>query len=392
VAIDIERIDDRGAERGQERVGEGATEQSSAENASSPVGLFPLLEEHSGEEHLIIIQGTPDPDAISSALALQFLCTQHEIESNILCFASVSHHENRALVKRLGINLSRYTPDFDLSPYRSYSIVDSQRFNTPFDARLEELGIDFLAFIDHHREDTLSPPAHFVDIRPQVASTAAIMVEYLQQFFPRGLSSANAEHVRLATALMHGIRSDTLKLLLATPFDYSAAAYLSPCVDHQVLEIIERKVLTSATLDMFEKALVHRRVHDNYIIADVGFLRSADRDGIPQVAEFFLNREGTDTVLVWGIVDEKMIDGSLRTRSETINPDEFLKGFLGVSPESGRYYGGGNVRDRGGFQIPLGFFSLHDDKELIYTMSRQLIEHAFFAHIGRTGVKLNGGI
>lgn len=350
--------------------------------------LSAQFERFRGAGHLIVIQGTPDPDAISSALALDFLGAQFEISSTILCFHNISHHENRALVKRLGIQLTRYTPEFDLSSYRVYSIVDSQRSQTPIDSRLEDHHIQLLAFIDHHREDTTTPPpALFADIRPLAASTAAICTEYLREAFPSGLAPGDPNQVRLATALMHGIRSDTSRFLTATRFDYDAAAFLAACVDNQVIELIERKVLTSSMLDMFENALVNRRIHDNFIFSDVGFVRSVDRDAIPQVAELLLAREGTDTVLVFGIVDEKYIDGSLRTRSETINPDEFLKGFLGVSPESGKYYGGGNIRDRGGFQIPLGFFSLHEDKNLVYTMARQVIENSFLEYIGKAEEK-----
>ena len=345
--------------------------------------LSTQFEKFRGANHLVVLQGTPDPDAISSALALEFLAAQADITTTILCFHNVSHHENRALVKRLGIQLTRYSPEFDLSGYRIYSIVDSQRCQTPIDGRLEDHHVQLLAFIDHHREDVTPPPAMFVDIRPLAASTAAICTEYLREAFPQGLVPGDPNQVRLATALMHGIRSDTSRFLTATRFDYEAAAFLAPCVDTQVIELIERKVLTSSMLDMFENALVNRRIHDNFIFSDVGFVRSSDRDAIPQVAELLLAREATDTVLVFGIVDEKYIDGSLRTRSETINPDEFLKGFLGVSPESGKYYGGGNIRDRGGFQIPLGFFSLHEDKNLVYTMARQVIENSFLEYIGK---------
>lgn len=349
--------------------------------------LSRIFESYRGHGHLVIIQGTPDPDAISSALALEFLGDLYDIDTVILCFQNVSHHENRALVKRLGIQLVKYSSDFDLSPFSAYSVVDSQRTQTPIDSRIEEHGLKLLAFIDHHREETTPPPAQFIDVRPLVASTATICTEYIREAFPSGLSPGDANQVRLATALMHGLRSDTQRFLLATRFEYEAASYLSPCVDYGIIDLIERKTLTSSMLDMFENALVNRRIHDNFIFSDVGFVRSSDRDGIPQAAELLLSREGTDTVLVFGIVDEKTIDGSLRTKSETINPDEFLKGFLGVSPESGRYYGGGNIRDRGGFQIPLGFFSLHEDKNLVYTMARQVIENSFLEYIGKTAGK-----
>lgn len=346
------------------------------------------LEERTGKSQLILLLGTPDPDAISSAMALEYLSQEYDIQTTIMCFSPVSHHENRALVKRLGISLQKYHSDIDLSAYDFYSIVDSQKWQNPIDHRLDEAGIEFFAFVDHHREDISAvPPAYFVDIRSNYACTATIFSEYIYQALPAGLTPNDPNHVRLATALMHGLRSDTQKFILATQEDFQAASFLASCVDSQVMEVIERKVLTPSILDMFENALVTRKVHDNFIFADVGYVRENDRDGLPQIADLLLAREGTDTVLVFGVVEETIIDGSLRTRSETINPDEFLKGFLGVSPESGRPYGGGNIRDRGGFQIPLGFFAMHEDKNQVYAMARQIVEKSFLDYIGKTGNK-----
>lgn len=349
--------------------------------------LAKLLADREGESHLVIIQGAPDPDAISSALALEFINSNFGIDTTILCFAHVSHHENRAMVKRLGIRLVRYDESFDLDPFSAYSIVDSQKSYTPIDLKLQDAGVRFLAFIDHHREDAAPPPALFVDTRQHYGSTASILCEYLREAFPKGLEAGDPIQTRLSTALMHGLRTDTQRFMLGTKHEFDAAAFIAPCVDTQVIEIIERKVITSSMMEMLENALVNRHVHDNFIFSDVGFVRSLDRDGIPQAAELLLHREGTDTVLVFGIVDEKFIDGSLRTRSETINPDEFLKGFLGISPESGRYYGGGNVRDRGGFQIPLGFFSLHEDKDRVYSMAKEVLEKSFLDYIGKNEKK-----
>ena len=364
------------------KVQEGQPAQVRAED-SPFVRLSGLLEDYRGKSHLIILQGTPDPDAISAALALEYICSLYEIDTTILCFANVSHQENRALVKRLEIKLVLYSESFDLSSYSMYSIVDSQKFSTPIDGRLEENDVKFLAFIDHHREDINPPPAMFVDVREGVASTAAIVCEYLKQAAPKGLEPSDADHVKLATTLMYGIRTDTRRFALATRAEYEAGMYLAPCVDNKMIDHIERKTLTSSVLGILENALVHRRVHDNFIFSDVGFVRAVDRDGIPQAAELLLAREGTDTVLVYGIVDGKMVDGSFRTRSEIINPDEFLKGVLGVSPENGQYYGGGNIQDRGAFQIPLGFLSLCDDKSQVYSMARAIIEKSFLDYIGK---------
>ncbi len=113
--------------------------------------LVACLEKKQGQSHLILLLGTPDPDAISSALALEFICNEFDVQSTIMCFSPVSHHENRALVKRLGITLQKYSPECDLSSYHCYSIVDSQKWSTPIDAKLDEARIPLFCFIDHHR-------------------------------------------------------------------------------------------------------------------------------------------------------------------------------------------------------------------------------------------------
>lgn len=345
--------------------------------------LVRYFEENRGCSQLVILQGTPDPDAISSAMGLEFIANQFEITTTFLCFSHVSHHENRALVKRLSINLINYAEDLDLRNFRFYSIVDSQKSKTAIDKQLKAAGVEFLAFIDHHREEASSIEAKIIDVRPTVQSTATILCEYIHQLYPEGLLSGNDEHVRLATALMHGIRTDTQRFTTATRHEYQAAQYLASAVDTKSILLIERKVLAPSILSILEQGLVNHSVHDNFIFSHVGFVRTIDRDGIPQAAELLLTREGTDTVLVFGIVDEKTIDGSFRTSSEFINPDEFLKGVLGTSPSDGRFYGGGNIQDRGGFQIPLGFFSLYDDKEQVYNMAREVIERSFLDYIGK---------
>lgn len=244
--------------------------------------LSSLFENYRDRKHLVVLQGTPDPDAISSALALEAVGELFGIETTILTFANVSHHENRALVKRLEINLQRYSESIDLSAFAIYSIVDSQKGYTPIDFKLKDAEVQFFAFIDHHREEPSPPPALFVDVRPHYGSVATIVTEYLMEAFPKGLEPTDSQHLRLATALMHGIRSDTQKFRYATQYEFKSAAFLAPCVDNNAIETIERRVLTSSMLGVLENALVNRKMHDNFIFSDVGFVRSGDRDIIPQ--------------------------------------------------------------------------------------------------------------
>ena len=342
--------------------------------------LRTTLSRHQGGKLLLILTGYPDPDNIASGLAHQFLAGEFEIETTLLCFHEVSHQENRALVKRLEINLVLYDEAFDLEPYDLYAFVDTQKTDTPISDRLE--GKTFVSFVDHHKR-LGDVAAEFVDIREDVGSTCAIYAEYLRTQYPHGLNPGETDQVRLATALMHGIRSDTMALLEATRLEFEAAAYLWPCVDQALLKKIADQSLTPVVMDMIQRALENKQVFDSLLLTDVGFVRSEHRDGIPQVAEFLLRRDGTDTVLVFGIVDGKTVDGSLRTRSDTISPDMFLKKAFGADEYKKSYYGGGNVKNKGGFQIPLGFLAQTADRDALYTMACGVIHERFMEAIGR---------
>ncbi|TMA12873.1 MAG: bifunctional oligoribonuclease/PAP phosphatase NrnA [Deltaproteobacteria bacterium] len=338
------------------------------------------LVRHRGERILVVLIGYPDPDCIASGLAHKFLAEQFDIDTTLLCFHEVSHQENRAMVKQLGIDLQLYDDRFDLHRFSAVAFVDTQKIDNPISDKLA--GKALLSLVDHHRRAG-EVPAEFVDIREDVASTAAIYTEYLRARFPKGLNPREIDQIRLATALMHGMRSDTMAWLEVSRLEFEAASYLWPCVDQSLLKKISAQSLKPAVMDMIQKALENKQVVDNFILTDVGFVRGEHRDGIPQAAEFLLRREGTETVLAFGIVDGKNIDGSIRTRSDSINPDAFLKKAFGLNEERQTYYGGGNIRDKGGFQIPLGLLAQSPDRELLYRMACELVREKFLQAIGR---------
>ncbi|MGH7787255.1 MAG: DHH family phosphoesterase [Candidatus Binatia bacterium] len=342
--------------------------------------LAAALERHRGERLLILLSGYPDPDSIASGLALQHLARAHDIESRLLSFHEVSHQENQALVTKLELDLWLYDGHCDLEPYTLYAMVDTQRIDTPVQALLRDK--TFLAFVDHHKRAG-EIAAEFVDVREEAGSTAGIFAEYLRQAHPDGLSDTDPEHVKLATALMHGIRSDTRLMLEATAADFLGAAFLLPAVDQTLLRSISAQSLSPAVMDMIQAALERRRIYDTFLFSDVGFVRKEHRDGIPQAADFLLTRAGIDTVLVFGIVDGKVIEGSLRTRSDTVNPDLFLKKAFGLDDARGGHYGGGNVRNKGGFQIPLGFLAQHKDRDQLYRLACEIVHERFLEAIGR---------
>jgi nanoRNase/pAp phosphatase (c-di-AMP/oligoRNAs hydrolase) len=310
------------------------------------------------------------------------LARPFDVESTLLSFFEVSHQENRALVKRLELDLHLYDEHFDLAPYSLCAFVDTQKAETPIKEQLQNK--TFLAFVDHHKK-LGEIAAEFVDIREDAGSTCGIFTDYLRHAYPDGLNPNDPVHVRLATALMHGIRSDTGLLLQASRLDFEAAAYLWCAVDQPLLKRIAAQSVTPAVMDMIQAALERKKVYDNFLFSDVGFVHTDHRDGIPQAADFLLSREGIDTVLVFGIVDGKTVDGSLRTVSDTINPDSFLKRAFGIDEERGSHYGGGNIRDKGGFQIPIGFLAQHKERDQLYRLAWEIIHEKFLTAIGRAG-------
>jgi nanoRNase/pAp phosphatase (c-di-AMP/oligoRNAs hydrolase) len=346
--------------------------------------LEALLEAHRGERHIIVLQSFPDPDAISSAFAHQMIAARHDIECDIAYDGRVSHHENIALVELLRLHLLRVGEGADLKVYQGSVFIDTQGTTSGLTDRLREAGVPALAIIDHHELQGIVE-AQFTDIRPGANATATIYTEYIENGLLR-LERYDSDHKRLATALMHGIRSETGGLVRARRDDFMAAAYLAEFVDRETLAVILSNQRSRNAMDVIQAALASRVARDNYSVAGVGYLRYEDRDAIPQAADFLLTEENVHTAIVYGLVvngGHEMLIGSLRTKKETLNPDAFLKEALG-GPQAGRYYGGGR-REAGGFEIPIRFLACgYDDEfmQLKWRLYDEQVKHKLWARMG----------
>lgn len=326
--------------------------------------LEAFLDERRGERHIIVLQSFPDPDAISSAFAHQMIADRYDIECDIAYDGRISHHENIALVELLQLHLLRIGENDDLKRYQGSVFIDTQGTTSGLTDRLSDAGVPALAIIDHHEPQGLVE-AKFTDIRASANATATIFTEYIESGLLQ-LERSDQDHARLATALMHGIRSETGGLVRAERDDFIAAAYLAEFVDRETLAAILSNQRSRSAMDVIQAALASRVLRDNYSVAGVGYLRYDDRDAIPQAADFLLTEENVHTAIVYGLVIEggrEMIIGSLRTKKATFNPDAFLKEALG-GPQAGRYYGGGR-REAGGFEIAIGFLAGSYDDEFM---------------------------
>ena len=322
-----------------------------------------LLESCRGQKHVIVIQNYPDPDAISTGLAHRIISDAFGVTVDILYAGHISHPENIALVKLLGIDMKRWEPGYNLSQYQAAVFVDNQGTTAgPIVEALKSLNIPELIVVDHHElQDRLNP--RFIDIR-KVGATATIYADYFsEELIP--LEHSKKEHIMVATALMHGLKTDTTGFIRAIPEDFKAAAFLSSYVDSDLLAQITSQSRSRQTMKIIEEALASRIIKESYSIAGIGYVRCEDRDAIPQAADFLLTEENIHTAIVFGVIapsdQAEIIVGSMRTSRITIDPDEFLKDVFGKDT-SGRYFGGGK-KTAGGFEIPIGFLSGGNDKD-----------------------------
>ncbi len=321
-------------------------------------GLGEMLAAHRGERHIIVLQDFPDPDALASAYAHQLISAAHEIQADVVYGEQISHVQNVALVRLIGMNVARWNPASDLRKYQAAVFVDNQGTTAMrLVEALEKAGVPALAVIDHHELQERVQP-QFSDIR-RVGATATLYAEYLAQgLLP--MDKARREHVLAATALMHGLLTDTHGLLRAGPDDFTAAAFLSRYRDADLLEQIMSQARSKQAMETIQRALGNRVIVDNYSLSGIGYIRLEDRDAIPQAADFLLTEENIHTAIVYGIIQgddasaERLV-GSLRTTKLTLDPDEFIKSVFGKDA-AGRYIGGGKAL-AGGFEVPIGFLA-----------------------------------
>lgn len=318
-----------------------------------------------GKHLLIPLKGHPDPDGIACALAQAHLCQRMGVAKTTIGYShELSHRENRALVKLLNLELKKMKSAKEAGNVDYISLVDAH----DLDSDLTDVeNIEVLTIVDHHRAPQ-PPKARFVDLRTDVGATATIFVEYLQELAP--LDPEGEDDRRIATALMHGLATDTDDYTLARAADFRAAALISEVCDRDLLQELSRRLIAPNAMDVIARALASLVVRRNFAMAGVGFVPEAERDTIAQAADFLVRREDIDTVVVYGVVGDRFIEGSLRTHSPSVDPAAWLEQAFGHD-EKGRAYGGGR-RDKGGFRIPIGFLGRATDRGQLWS----LVEHA----------------
>jgi nanoRNase/pAp phosphatase (c-di-AMP/oligoRNAs hydrolase) len=327
--------------------------------------LSHVIEDVREGELAILTHNNPDPDAISSAMTLKEIAERVGVNAEIIYFGNIGHQENQALVNLLKLDMKR-GEEVDLSSFSKIALVDSSRSGNN-NTIPSDLVINIV--IDHH------PPvdqveAEYVDIRLDVGATATIMTKYLQE-----LDIIPSKE--LATALFFGIKSETDEFKRNThPSDFTAAAFLYPYVDKELIEKLETPAMSAETLDILGAAITNRQVYGSYLISNVGVIRN--RDALPQAADYLLKLEGVTTAIVFGIGKEHIYI-SARNKDIRVNIGDILKRAFGDVGSAGGH------PHAAGAQIPLGVFGDLSDKQSLMNLVEEVVTKRFLEIAGVEG-------
>lgn len=313
---------------------------------------------------LILIKGSPDPDVIASSFALKAVCDHFGIKSHMVALIEISLQQNRALIDELHIPVHFQKPPLSHTGYEAYAVLDHQSaFHKDLAGK-----IPCAVHIDHHEKGGEETNADFQLLQTKAGSTSTIMALFIREL---DLPLNGALRTQLSTALVLGIHTDTDAYRHAVELDYDALQYLTPFADNSIIERITDIPISETTVTLIARAQLNKEIYKDWLIAGIGFIDESERDSIAIVADFLLEREKVETVVVFALIARDRgrgmtLDASFRTKDAKLNLDSIIKE---ISSE------GGARRFKGAFQVNLDYFAHGPDMKLLWELVRATTVH-----------------
>ncbi len=243
----------------------------------------------------VLIYGSPDPDAVASAMALREILNQTKPLAKCIFVATehVIRYQNAEFIREMKVEI-QMLDKIDLQEFRLIAVVDAQP--TFFGEALGEIKPQIV--LDHHPCKTVWH-ASLADVRPKYGALSTIMTEYL-------LAARVRIPKRLYTALLYGIRSDTVNFERDASLEDIGAYYLTfSRANRQLIRRIELNQIPDRFLKYYDYAYHHKRRYRDRVISFLGPVESADV--CVQVADFHLRIINVFHVIIAGIVKDRLI-------------------------------------------------------------------------------------
>lgn len=271
---------------------------------------------------VVLTHDNPDPDSLSSALALAYLARERfHVPATAKYTGIVGRPENRAMIRVLGLHVKPLA-ESDFRSGVGFALVDMQpkTGNSAFPRNRKPVIV-----IDHHplRQTT---KADFIDVRTGYGATATILTEYL-------VESGLEIPCKLATALSYGISSETQDLgREASERDVQAYLTLFPRSNKKLLASIEHPRLPREYFQTLNRALHHTMLYKNALVTSLGEIDNPD--SVSFTADFMLRCERMTWSMCMGRFQGRLVV-SIRTTNTKGEAGSFLRRLIGKRGTAG---------------------------------------------------------
>jgi nanoRNase/pAp phosphatase (c-di-AMP/oligoRNAs hydrolase) len=271
----------------------------------------------------------PDPDAIASALGLQYLLSQRGIESVIVYDREIEKANSLKMLEIFKGELVRAADAHSLGEEDWAVLVDVQKGGS----NITDLDTDEVAVIDHH-EYMGKNGYRFEDVRPEAGSCAAIIADYA---FENGIDLPP----RIATALLYGIFMDTDNLTRgAASLDIEMFYKLYSFCDISLINELRGNEISLTDLNLYADAFKTVEIYD-----EIGFLKltSVNDSLLGAASDIVVSVAGVNVVVAYSTRPQG-IKLSTRSISGAVKANDLVRAIV-----EGCGFGGGHNHMAGGF-------------------------------------------
>ncbi len=304
----------------------------------------------------------PDPDAIASAFGLSVLLEQYNIATSICYKGKIERFSTNGFIEKLNIKLIDLDTIDDMSESDEIILVDSQKGNS----NIVDAPGDEIICIDHHPtfDNGFEVNYRYADIRPELGACATIIAKY---YFENNIQMDK----RVATALLYGIKSDTMGLSRGvSQDDVDAYQALFKICDMSLIQSLDHCSLKFDDLKAYANGINSIKVYDNVCFANTGY--NCPEALIASISDFMLDLVEVDFTVVYSIRKDGI---KLSVRSI----GDIDAGIVANEALTGIGSGGGHAEMAGGF-VP---FDTNPGTTGKLEPLIGLIEERFLASIGR---------
>ena len=300
----------------------------------------------------------PDPDAISSMMALKWVIQQltgiKVIE--LLYEGKISHPQNQVLDNLLEPNL-RNVDEIEDAVYTKNFLVDTIPDNAGV-GKFKNIRFDLV--IDHHKEPPKIDTDHYCNLH--AGSCAGTIYEIIKSYELEFDPDSEIDK-RIVVGILVGIATDTDTLCSpdTTKIDVDAWAqlleYRDPDILARILNYEKPKLWVEKKAEIFSQV----KPIEGLAIVGIGPIDNKHRDLIADIADDIRSWEEVNTAIVFALIDGSRIEGSVRSCNSSISVPN-------ISRELGTGKGGtgGGKAGKGAYTYSLGGSSIdkHDSQEV----------------------------